>query len=63
MSEDPGGVALRPLLALVEQWRKEADELEEATLSQWVEPGVKRACADELAALLAAVPRPQDETP
>jgi hypothetical protein len=37
---------------LVSQWRKEADELDATTNGLWIEPSVKRNCADELADLL-----------
>lgn len=53
MNED----VLRQLIA---RWRAEADELDAATNGSWVEPGVKRQCADELEALLAERPPPQD---
>ena len=74
MSEDsdPPGVALRPLL---EKWRRFANEdtvippgfadlpLDQRDVRLWFlgRNAAYRACADELAALLAAVPRPQDE--
>ena len=41
----------RRVEALEAEWRAEADELDEAARGQWVEPGVKRACADALKAL------------
>ena len=44
--------ALR-LPRLIAKWRAEAQELDEATGGEWVEPGVKRHCADELEELLA----------
>ena len=51
---DAAARRLGRLRELVAEWRKDADELDDATQGQWVEPGVRRACADELAALLAA---------
>ena len=43
-----------PVFALVAQWRQEAQELDEATRGQYVEPRVLLNCADELSAALAA---------
>jgi hypothetical protein len=54
--------------ALRDTWRKEADELDGATNGMWIEPSVKRNCADELeeaiSATHVAVPRvaPSEET-
>lgn len=35
---------------LIREWRAEADELDGATNGMWIEPSVKRNCADELEA-------------
>jgi hypothetical protein len=48
--------ALRELEA---EWRADAHELDESTGGQWIEPGVKLACADDLAAGRAALGPPQ----
>ena len=60
---------LQQLRELVQEWRRDADELDEATRGQWVEPSVTRACADDLSALLASLPalggepaEPEDES-
>lgn len=47
------------LRALVKEWRDDAAELADATGGMWIEPGVRRACADELEALLALSGEPQ----
>ncbi len=44
------------LAALRDHWRAEANELDEATNGMWIEPSVKRNCADELDELLSATP-------
>lgn len=49
---DPFSDLLRDLRSLEQQWRKDADELDEATNGQWIEPSVVRQCADDLASLL-----------
>ena len=36
----------------VATWRREANEIDEATQGQWLEPEIQRQCADELEALL-----------
>lgn len=59
LTREAGGVVSRPdlhesLVALLRQWRQDADELDDSTGGEWVEPSVVRQCADELEAALAA---------
>jgi hypothetical protein len=48
------------LQELIAEWRDGAKELDEATRGTWVEPSVRRACADELESTLAELAAGRD---
>lgn len=54
-------VDLSSLRGLVETWRAEADELDKATGGEWIEPEVRRDCADQLSAVLSRIQLQENE--